>query len=83
MYALISTDRDELNIVTQFFNTQKEAHNTMVKEILEETYYESVADIVDAADAGECGFSDNDAWAEGRGYGTVQWNIVKVPEKVA
>ena len=78
-YILISATRDELDIGTAFFATQKEAHQAMIDEIIAWTDYESVDDIVDAADSGECSFSDNDAWAETNHLGTCQWSIIEIP----
>ncbi len=78
-YILISTTRDELEICTSFYDTQKEAYDAMVADILLMTEYETLEEIIDAANAGECGFSDNDAWAETNQFGTGQWNIEKIP----
>ena len=78
-YVLISTTRDELEICTSFHETQEQAHQAMIEDIIISTDYESVEDIIDAANAGLAGFSDNDAWAETNQFGTGQWNIVKIP----
>ena len=83
MYALISVTRNELEICTSFYKNQEEAHKAMIEDIVLSTGYDSLEDIIDAANAGECDFSDNDAWAETNQFGTGQWNIEKIPDPQA
>ncbi len=80
MFELISVTRDELDICESFYPTKKEAINAMVADIIILTGYETLEEIIEAADAGECGFSDDEAWAETNQCGTGQWKIVEVPE---
>ena len=79
MYALLSVTHDELTIIATFHKTKEEAHEAMVQDILKSTQYSTVDEIVEAADEGLCGFSDDEAWAETRYQGTGQWSIVPVP----
>ena len=80
MYELISVTREELEIVESFYQTREEAREAMLEDILISTPYESLDEIIEEADAGLCGFSDDEAWAETNQNGTGQWKIVKVPE---
>ena len=59
---------------------REEAREAMLEDILISTPYESLDEIIEEADAGLCGFSDDEAWAETNQNGTGQWKIVKVPE---
>lgn len=45
------------------------------------TDYNSIDEIVMAADSGTAGFSDDEAWAETKQYGEGQWKIVQVPQQ--
>lgn len=80
MYILISVTRNELDICESFHKTQEDARKAMVEDMLLMTNYETIDDIIDDADAGFCGFSDNDAWAETKSCGTAQWKIVQIPD---
>lgn len=81
MYQLISTARNTLEITQSTYPTEEAARNAMIEDIINSTGYESLDEIVDAANRGECGFSDRDAWAETHEQGTAQWNIVEIKEK--
>ncbi len=81
MYQLISTTRDELEITQSTYPTEEAARNAMIEDIIISTGYESLDEIVDAANRGVCGFSNRDAWAETNEHGTGQWNIVEIKEK--
>ena len=80
MYVLISTTRDDLEISESFHETKEAARQAMIDDIILLTDYESLDEIIEEADAGLCGFSDDDAWAETNQCGTGQWKIVEVPE---
>lgn len=82
MYELISVTALELEITESFFPTWQKAHDAMVADMILMTEYKDMNEIIDAADAGLCGFSDDGAWAETLQCGTGQWKIVKVPETV-
>jgi len=79
MYQLISVTRLELNIEVSYYNTKKEAIDAMAEDIILMTDYKSLDEIIEAADAGECGFSDDDAWVETNQFGTGQWQIEEIP----
>ena len=79
-YELISVTRSELEIVESLYLTKEEAVQAMVDDIIISTPYESLEEIEAAAKAGECGFSDTEAWAETHQFGTCQWKIVKIGE---
>ena len=78
-FQLISVTRSELEIVESFYDTHEEAHKAMIEDILISTPYESLEEIIEDADAGLCGFSDDEAWAETNQSGTGQWKIVEIP----
>lgn len=78
VFQLISEPQHQL-ISESFYSTHEEAHKAMIEDILLSTLYESLDEIIDGANAGLCGFSDDEAWAETES-GTGQWKIVKVPE---
>ncbi len=80
MYELIFVNRNVLDICEIFYPTKKEAIDAMVADIILLTGYKTLEEIIDAANAGECGFSDDEAWAETSQCGTRQWKIVEVPE---
>lgn len=81
-YILISTNRTELDITTKEFSSMKEAHDEMLKEILDQSIYENVDELIDAANAGEAGYSDDEAWISHLSCDTIAWKIisVKVPD---
>ncbi len=81
MYQLISTTRDALEITQSVYSTKKAAVDAMVEDIIISTGYESLDEIVGAAGRGECGFSDDEAWAETHEQGTGQWKIVEIKEE--
>lgn len=81
MYILISVTRDELTINESFYKTKAEAIDGMIADIICMTDYNSVDEIVMAADSGTAGFSDDEAWAETKQYGEGQWKIVQVPQQ--
>ena len=58
---------------------QKEAVDAMVKDILLMTNYASLDEIIKASENDEAGFSDDEAWAETKQFGTGQWKIVEIP----
>jgi len=80
MFELISVTRLELEICESFYPTKEEARAAMIEDIIISTEYETLEEIIDAADADLCGFSDDDAWAETNQFGTGQWKIVEVPD---
>jgi hypothetical protein len=75
---LISTDRTNLEITTQEFDTVEDAHNQMLTEILDQSDYESVDDLVNTANNGEAGYSDRDAWISHSECDTIVWSIITV-----
>ncbi len=79
MYQLISVSREDLEIATSIHPTKEAAINAMIADIILQTNYESLEDIVKAAEDGECGFSENDAWAETNQFGTGTWKIEELP----
>lgn len=79
MFQLISVTRLEMEICTSFYNTRKEAHQAMIDDIILSTDYNNLEEIIEAANAGLCGFSDDEAWAETNQFGTGQWNIIEIP----
>ena len=82
MFQLISVTRNELEIVVSFYESKEAAHKAMIGDILISTSYESLEEIIEEADAGLCGFSDDEAWAETMQNGTGQWKIVEIPKTV-
>lgn len=75
--------RDGEGINSAFYpaNTDiKAVRNDMVDDIILMTDYKSLDDIVDGADAGECGFSGTDAWATTKQFGLEQWEIFAIPQ---
>ena len=80
MYILISVTKLELEICEAFYKTKKEAHDAMIKGIMQVTDYKTLEEIIDAANAGNAGFSDGDAWAETKQSGIGQWKIIHVPD---
>ena len=79
MFVLISVTRDELSINENFCATKQEAVDAMVEDILLMTNYDSLEEIIKASENDEAGFSDNEAWAETKQFGTGQWKIVEIP----
>ena len=82
MFQLISVTRNELEIAESFYESKEAAHKAMIEDILISTSYESLEEIIEEADAGLCGFSDDEAWAETNQNGTGQWKIVEIPKTV-
>lgn len=82
MYELIFVTRDDLTICENFYNTKKEAIDAMVEEMLTFCDFESLDEIVEAADRGDAGFSDDESWAETKDCGTAVWKIVKIPTEI-
>lgn len=78
-YELISVTRNELNITESFFPTKKDAINAMVEDMKTSCGFKSIEEIIDAANSGTAGFSDDEAWAETCDQGTGQWKIVELP----
>ena len=81
MFELISVTRSELEISESFYKTKQEAIDAMIQDMILMTSYASLDEIIDAADSGECGFSDDESWAETNQSGAGQWKIVKIPDK--
>lgn len=79
MFILMSVTRDELSISENFCATKQEAVDAMVKDILLMTNYASLDEIIKASENDEAGFSDDEAWAETKQFGTGQWKIVEIP----
>lgn len=77
-YELLSVTRSELEITESFYRTKDEAIQAMVDDIIISTPYENIEEIKAASQAGECGFSDTEAWAESHQFGTSQWKIVEI-----
>ena len=82
MWQLISITREDLEISSAFYKTKKEAHEAMINSILSSTNYDTLDEIIEDANAGLCGFSDDDAWAETHHSGMGQWRIIEVPTKI-
>ena len=78
MFILMSVTRDELSISENFCATKQEAVDAMVKDILLMTNYASLDEIIEASENDEAGFSDYEAWAETKQFGTGQWKIVEI-----
>ena len=83
MFQLISVTRLELDITESYHKTKQEAIDAMIKDMIISTPYESLDEIIEAADAGECGFSDDEAWAETNQHETGQWKIVELPNTLS
>lgn len=81
MYVLISVTRGELEIYTSYHKTKKEAIDAMVEDMKTSCGFKSIDEIVDAADAGKCTFSDDGAWAQTLQYQAGTWLIEEIPEK--
>lgn len=77
-YLLICTDRMGLNIDSAEFNTPKAAHDQMLAEILAESNYANEKELIDAANAGEAGYSDDEAWIHHATCDTIVWKIIAV-----
>lgn len=58
----------------------KEAHDEMLKEILDQSSYENVDELIDAANAGEAGYSDDEAWISHPSCDTIVWKIISVKD---
>lgn len=82
MYILTSVTELELEICESFYETKQEAITAMEEDIIRVTEYNTLEEIVGAANAGYAGFSDDDAWAETKQSGTGQWKIVQVPNQL-
>ena len=82
MYALISTNRMDMKISTRFYKTRNQAIDAMTEDIISMTDYKNLDEIIEVANSGECGFSDNDAWIESHKYDTVIWKITKIPDSI-
>ncbi len=78
-YVLISVTRSELNITESFYATKQEAINAMKEDMELSCGFESLDEIIEAANRGEAGFSDDEAWAETNDQGTGQWKIIELP----
>ena len=81
MYILISVTKLELEINTSYHNTEKEAIDAMVQDIIMMTEYESLNDLIDVSNSGEGYLSDDSACFRTKRYGTGQWKIEKIPDK--
>ena len=80
MFQLISVTRRELWISENYYQTRQEAFDAMVADIVRNTSYNNLSDIIKASKLDECGISDDDAWAETTSDETEQWKIVEVPD---
>ena len=81
MYILISVTELDLKICESLYETKPEVLDAMAEDIIRVTEYNTLEEIIDAANAGYAGFSDDDAWAETKQSGTGQWKIVQVPNQ--
>ena len=77
-YILITIDRVNLDPECEEFSSAKAAHDEMLKQILDQSNYNSVEELVDAANAGEAGYSNDEAWISHSSYDTIVWKIVAV-----
>ena len=76
---LITVDQETLDLSVEKFPSAEAAHDEMLKQMLDQSDYNSEEELVDAANAGEAGYSDDEAWAVSRrSCGTVVWKIVAV-----
>ena len=75
-YILITTDRVNLDLSSEEFPSAKAAHDEMLKQILDQSDYNSVEELVAAANAGEAGYSDNEAWISHSSCDTIVWKII-------
>lgn len=78
-YMLISVTRCDLEIAESFYLTKEEAVEAMINDIIDSTPYESLEEIIDNANVGYCGLSDDESWAETTSDDTCQWKIVELP----
>ena len=82
MYLLTMAEQDaDFTTETAFFPTRKDAIAAMTKSILEKTDYKSLDEVIDDANDGRCGFSDDDAWAKTKNGDPIRWDIIEVPGK--
>ncbi len=78
-YILITTSEPDLDLSVEEFPSADAAHDEMLKQILDQSDYNSEEELVDEANAGLAGYSDDEAWAVSRrSCGTVVWKIVAV-----
>lgn len=75
-YILITTDRVNLDLTSEEFPSAKAAHDEMLNQILDQSDYNSVEELVDAANAGEAGYSNDEAWISHSSYDTIVWKII-------
>ncbi len=74
---LITVDQETLDLSVEKFPSVEAAHDEMLKQMLDQSDYNSEEELVDAANAGEAGYSDDEAWAVSRkSCGIVVWKIV-------
>ena len=83
MFALISVTRDELDICESFHKTKEAAKQAMIDDIILMTNYTSEKEIKEASKTDECGFTDTEAWAETKQFGTGQWKIIDLAKAKA
>ena len=82
MYILISTNKMDMEISTRFYKTKNQAIDAMTEDIISMTDYKNLNEIIEAANSGECGLSDDNAWIESHQYDTVVWKITKIPDLI-
>lgn len=84
-YVLIRTDAEDndRNTNVEIYHTREAAYDAMVKDALEKGGYSSLEKLVEAAEWGEAGFSDDNTWVNepGSAYSWFQWNIVEAKIK--
>ena len=61
MFELIRVTRTDLNIDISFHANRKDATDAMITDMFALTDYASIDEIIDEADAGFCGLSDDEA----------------------
>jgi len=80
-YALVTTDRDQLDIFTTFYLTERQAEEAMFKDIENTTGHTRKTFM--EADEDECGHTMNGTYVASAYVNdsntTYQWNIVRIP----
>ena len=77
MYALLSTDRDELNLTCSLYRLKEHAQKVMLQEVLDVTDY-TEDEVKTFTEPLEEYFGDEQAYMQTSAYGTVVWEIHEV-----
>lgn len=77
-YILIAVSGPDSEISESFYNGKEDAVSGMTEDMLSCTEYRSLEEIIDAADAGLCGFdSDGESWAITEDGYIKYWKIIR------